>query len=532
MSRDPTTRPDIANPLRREDIGELFRPLWGQPLALSVSGGADSMALLYLVAEWLADEAVAKSWQEAWAGLKQEQIISLPPVDGRGCAPPRWLDRIGSTADIEARGGPPHVLVVSVDHGLRAGSADDAAFVAEEARKLGLFCEVLRWRGAKPATGIQNAARCARYRLIGDLLRAESAAVARFVGSGQRFLRSVVTAHHQDDQAETFVMRLARGSGLEGLGAMAERRPAGSWPLIDAPILRPLLAVPKARLRASLKARGVNWIEDPSNSDEGFERVRVRQTLGGLAQLGMSADSTALSARRLRSADAAFEQMLRALLPERPLEWRFGLQARMVFPWALCSEYAMVRVLRTLIRQFGGAASDPELAQVESLVERYWRNDPDLRRGVTLAGCQILVQHENNEQPQQPVWSIHREVHGAGLETVDLEARYPALWDNRFWVTAAECPPGSRVEALGPAGWACLRRRVPELECLSLQARVMATLPVVRLDGSTIAHPLLGQYLHARRDVLDGPLVRAWQAYAETLSHDGRIMCRFIGADT
>ena len=130
----------------------------------------------------------------------------------------------------------------------------------------------------------QEAAREARYRLLSELAQAH-----RTRGSV-----GVVTGHTEDDQSETFLMRLARGSGLDGLAAMSAARSLDGDAACQ--LLRPLLAVPGARLKATLEAAGLTWIEDPSNDSDRFERVRLRGAKDALAALGLSPDALALSA--------------------------------------------------------------------------------------------------------------------------------------------------------------------------------------------------------------------------------------------
>src|SRR6185312_10170947 len=188
-------------------------------VVLAVSGGPDSMALLILAAEWQAR---------------------------RGNATPL-------------------VSVATVDHGLRVESAAEAEFVGREARRLGLTHAPLPWTGAKPATGIADAARNARDRLLDAHVRSFGASRV-----------AVVTAHHLDDQAETFAMRLARGAGVDGLASMPVERALGEASPIA--LVRPLLSFSKSSLLATLAARGVGFVEDPTNGDVRYERARMRQS--------------------------------------------------------------------------------------------------------------------------------------------------------------------------------------------------------------------------------------------------------------
>ena len=171
------------------------------------------------------------------------------------------------------------VAVLTVDHGLRAESAAEAAFVAAQAERLGFAHATLRWEGDKPKTGIQAAARRARYSLM----------TAYCVS---RNIACLVTAHTEDDQAETFLMRLRRGSGLDGLAAMAAVSAHGGVPLV-----RPLLGVSKARLIAYVRSLAIPYVNDMSNSSLHFERVRLRHAMKAFASAGVTAPAVALKRR-------------------------------------------------------------------------------------------------------------------------------------------------------------------------------------------------------------------------------------------
>jgi tRNA(Ile)-lysidine synthase len=202
----------------------------------------------------------------------------------------------------------PKLLAVTVDHALRRESAGEARAVKRLARALGVAHRTVRWEGRKPSTGLQQAAREARYRLL--------AAAARKAKAG-----CILTAHTLDDQAETVLLRMARGSGLTGLAAMARETPLvgemgqmgqtrdasprhAGGPLL---LVRPLLDLPKARLIATLEAGRVASCDDPSNCDPRFTRARLRELMPVLAGEGLDAKRLALLARRLRRAEASIE---------------------------------------------------------------------------------------------------------------------------------------------------------------------------------------------------------------------------------
>ena len=219
-------------------------------LLLAVSGGPDSIALMVLAARW------AKSLKNN-SGLRK-----------------------------------PALVVATVDHGLRSAAKREAADVAKLARKLGLKHRTLKWTGRKPATGVQQAARLARYRLLAD--------AARKVGAAH-----VLTAHTLDDQAETVLIRMSRGSGITGLGAMARFAPVPGGDEVE--LVRPLLDIPKARLIATLHAAKTPFAVDPSNRDPRFTRARLRGLMPQLAEEGLDARRLSQLARRLKRADTALE---------------------------------------------------------------------------------------------------------------------------------------------------------------------------------------------------------------------------------
>jgi tRNA(Ile)-lysidine synthase len=230
-------------PVSHAEAARLFSELkHAQALVLAVSGGPDSTALMWLAA--------------------------------------LWRKRI-------RRG--PKLIAVTIDHGLRKQSAAEARAVKALAVSLGMPHATLRWSGEKPSTGIPAAAREARYALLTKAARKAGAV-------------HVVTAHTRDDQAETFLMRLSRGSGLAGLSAMAATSARDG-----VVIVRPLLDVPKARLIATLAKAKVAYADDPTNRDPSFTRPRWRQLLPLLAQEGVDGRNIARLTERLARANAALE---------------------------------------------------------------------------------------------------------------------------------------------------------------------------------------------------------------------------------
>jgi tRNA(Ile)-lysidine synthase len=191
---------------------------------------------------------------------------------------------------LAAAARPGKVEAATVDHALRAGSREEAEMVAAVCNRLRVPHEILtvEWT-ARLESAIQERAREERYRLLAGW------------GETQR-LDGIATAHHLDDQAETVLMRLARGAGVGGLAGI---RPVSAVPGGDMRLVRPLLGWRHAELEQLCHAAGLEAAADPSNDDETYERVRVRRALAGMEWLDRQ--SLACSAANLAQADAALE---------------------------------------------------------------------------------------------------------------------------------------------------------------------------------------------------------------------------------
>ena len=264
-------------------------------------------------------------------------------------------------------------VVLTVDHGLRRESARDAKRVAAWAKSAGLKAAVLRWQGAKPKSGIEAAARDARYRLMGAWLKKSG-------------IDTLLVGHTRDDQAETFLLRLARGSGLDGLCAM---QPHAPWPLAGFETLslrRPLLDFGRDELRAWLRAQGHAWLEDPMNDDASFDRVKMRRALSVLEEAGISAARIAAAAAHMARARAALEVVTEAVLARASRRTASGFA---IDPAALTAAPREVglRALAALLMAVGGQAYRPRFDALERLFDRLGAGT--LGAGATLHGCRI-----------------------------------------------------------------------------------------------------------------------------------------------
>jgi len=393
-----------------------FGPFAPSPhLAVAVSGGADSLALALLA--------------DAWA---------------------------------RRHGG--RVTALTVDHGLRPEAAAEARQVARWLRAAGIAHRTLRWDVAKTSrANLQAKAREARYGLLTGWCRDH--------GVGD-----LLVAHHREDQAETFLLRLARGSGLDGLAAMA---PVVSRDGVR--LLRPLLAVPKAALVAALKRRKQPWIEDPSNRDEAYARVRLRALLPLLAAEGLTAERLAATAARLGQARAALAESCAALLAQAVEGDDAGFAYVNLPAFAAAPREVALRALARLLMAFGGQDYTPRYERLCRLADDLFAG---LRGGRTLAGCRILPQ-------------------GTGQALILREARdvapalalgrAPVTWDGRFTFALGRRQRGAlTVGALGDSDARALRAGQPPWELGALPPLALPMLPAVRDAQGLLAVPHLG----------------------------------------
>jgi len=337
----------------------LFGPLRHHArIGLAVSGGPDSLALMMLYSAW------------------------------------------------RTEGPTPEAIVYSVDHGLRPESADEADFVVTLAARYGLAARSLRWEGPYPDTGIQAAARVARYRLIGNAMAEDGASV-------------LATGHQRDDQAETVLMRLAHGSGASGLAGMR-----GDAIVEGVNVLRPLLDCGRNELAALVAAEGVTAIADPSNANPAFERVRWRQALADLAPFGLTAERLSTFAVRMARIDRLAEAETMRFLDSNVVVDGFGVCTidRAAFSDAP-AEVAM-RALMACVG-FAGAGQKEKLAAVEALTEAV-RAGGDVRE--TLMGAQIVAEDRR--------CLVFREVRRMSEPAVSLAPDAPVVFDKRFRVEA------------------------------------------------------------------------------------------------
>jgi tRNA(Ile)-lysidine synthase len=408
-----SSRNDTADGLAHRFARAMARlgPFESPPhLAVAVSGGADSTALALLAQDWAAD-----------------------------------------------RGG--RVTGLVVDHGLRQGSAAEAAATAARLRSRAITPHVLAWAGAKPGTAVQAAARAARYGLLRDWCR-------------EAGVLHLLTGHHADDQAETHVMRTGRGGGLGAAGMSALL----CFPEVR--LLRPLLDIGHAELADFLRGRGVAWIEDPSNANPEFERVRTRRRLAADPSLAdrMQADAARAGASRIALEDAV-NQALARTVSLHPLG--FADLDRRAFA-TLAPDVAALLAAR-LTQVVGGADHAPPPARADRLARRI--AGTDAFPGASLGRCRLLAETGGRIL-------VCRD--GRGLPgPVAATAGVVADWDGRFRIDVPEgVPPGAVLIPLGAEGW----RQIPKdlRRASGLSSAVARSLPALFAEGALLAHGLPG----------------------------------------
>jgi tRNA(Ile)-lysidine synthase len=412
-----------------DTMGQLLGPEFPSDLGLAVSGGGDSMAMLYLTHNWTRTYGV-RLW------------------------------------------------VVTVDHGLRPESAAEAAMVAEECAILGWPHATLRWHWS--GTGnVQDAARRARLSLI-DRWRGD--------------VRHVLFAHTRDDQAETVLMRLARGAGVDGLSGMRPVRDiaphARAVPRMtsadvtgDAPhrhraqpgfkVVRPCLEMGRDELRHYLRVLKGRWVDDPSNENSDFERVRVRKLLGLLRQEGFDTHHLSETARRMARArdglTARLVEVVRRLGRDAP-------QGQVILDrdgFAALEAETRWRLLTAGLRYVTGSEYRPRAGATEALEMQILSG-----KGGTLHGAELLVEKD------------HLRLVREAAAVAQIEVPLSQLWDGQWHLAPASgvVPENVVVRALGQDGW----RQIRDLHDRALPFRAALSMPSVWSGTQVLACPGLG----------------------------------------
>lgn len=343
------------------------------------------------------------------------------------------------------------VQVATVNHGLRSEAAAEAAMVAEVCAGLGVRHTTLHWQGWDGKGNLMDQARRARFALLSDWARAED-------------ITMIALGHTRDDIAETFLMRLARGAGVDGLAAMAARRDHLGiiW-------LRPLLECGRQELRDWLTGQGINWVDDPSNEDPRFGRVRMRKAMKALAALGIEADTLAQVAGQLADVREALTVQTREAAHAHARAEAGDVVFDPATLEALPSEIVR-RLVAAALKWVASAEYGPRGADLARVIAR-------MRDGQTstLMGCRIL--------PWKGGWRILRE-----WQAVRTTLAAPGTpWDGRWRLSGPE-NNGLEIRSLGEAGLILC----PGWRETGLPRATLLASPAVWRGDTLVAAPLAG----------------------------------------
>ena len=386
--------------------GEVARHLLPTPppaLGVAVSGGGDSVALLHLLHDFAQTHSV-------------------------------------------------QLHVVTVDHGLRPGASGEAEEVGRLCGSLSVPHTILKWTGWDGQGNLQKAARDARYRMIAEWTR-------------ETRLQTVALGHTLDDQAETVLMRLARGAGVDGLSAMAPRRLAHgvTW-------IRPLLGISRDDLRQELQDRNVSWIEDPSNEDLRFDRIKMREAMKVLTPLGIDAEALGQVAFNMaRARDAlgwqAFLEARRIARVEAGavrIDWR---------AYRTLPDEAVRRILLSALGWISGSGYAPRRKPVLALIDALKQGS-----GGTIDGCQAW-------RDRDALW-IFREYQPVR----DLTCTLDAFWDGRWQLQGGVAEAGLHIAALGSVGV----EQLPAWRATGRPRDVLRVTPAIWRETELVAAPMAG----------------------------------------
>jgi len=375
-------------------------PEVGNRFAVAVSGGADSLSLCLLAADW------AKH-----TGRK--------------------------------------LYALSVDHGLRIEAQEECNWVKTQLDVRGIEHRTLCWQGDKPTSDIQAQARKARYALMEKWCC-------------QNNVQDLLLAHHQDDQAETFLLRLARGSGVDGLGAMKPVTQSGTIRLF-----RPLLNTSKQRLIEYLKGVGQDWIEDPSNQNKNFDRVKIRNAKETLSSLGLSADRLASTAGNMQRASSALRRMTNNWLVQFSNIFEEGYITLNKHGLVDQDDEILLRGLARIGMCVSGEIYPPRFDRLQGLCNRLKKFED-----ATLMGCRWICKNDHI--------------------LVCRETRREDFPENIYRIDIAGPSDDIRICVLGQKGWEDLVKQHKGLRDVSLSKPVIYSLISFWDQDGVLAVPHLG----------------------------------------
>lgn len=388
-----------------------------EAMAIAVSGGADSMALALLASEWASAHGVM-------------------------------------------------LYALTVDHGLRPESRAEAESVGQWMQAAGISHHILNWH---PPSGtisnLQAQARQARYQLMARWCQTKN-------------ITHLLLAHHLDDQAETFLIRLQRGSGVDGLCAM--QAVTQQWEMT---LLRPFLDIPKQRLISTLQAHNQPWCEDPSNHSPHYTRSRMRALLPVLEDVGISPHTLAKTAKRMQRARDYLEAQTQQAMEECLAFKDEGYLVLDTSAFTLLHPEIAFRLLAEALRIMNNDSYRPRFADLERLHTAVCHPAAH-----TLSGC-LFRPHQ-----QGKTLILREPVAVQGKQ--DVAGHCPTEWDGRFTLYVSKGhTPHLHIAPLTQKGWLLLKRRSPQLEAhLSIPKTAIYSLPALWHLETPAAVPHMDYY--------------------------------------
>ena len=430
---------DNEKPIGEAEFSKLMRPLGPferrPELAIGFSGGPDSTGLLVLATRW-----------------------------------------------VKRRNG--KIFALTVNHGLRADSLSDAKIAQNNIKALGVSGRILSWEGPKPTSGVQNAAREARYAVMSSWCY-------------RRGILHLLLAHHEEDQAETLLHRLGRKTGADGLAGMPCIREAK-----DVRILRPCLSISRARLSGAAKNRGIRWIEDPSNKNRAYARVRLRNLLPSLEEERISAAALTGTARRLAGVRKLFEDQTGKSLADSAELNSLGYAKIHTKVLKELDPELVRRILERLLGTIGGHIYPIRRYLLDNLIGKLQKEELSFRR--TLAGC--LIQTEKDD-----IFIIRE---AARCENKEITSGVWVDWDRRFRIRVTR-PNKHKVskfiiQPLGDKLSRSFRKLVGHVDLIQVNSAVRKALPSIWDENGLVCVPHLG---YRRAEVNPASVARVQVAF-------------------
>ena len=323
-----------------------------------------------------------------------------------------------------------NVTVIVIDHGLREESKNEANIVCKNAKLLGFKFKILKWNGVKPKTRVQEIARKTRYKLMTSWCK-------------KKGIEKLFLAHHLDDQVETFLMRLGKGSGVDGLAVMDFVTETSSLKLV-----RPFLEIPKTRFIEILGITNLEWISDPSNFNSDYKRSRIRKILPILSKEGINSKQIGLVIKRMRSAKDALNSQTNTLLKKYLSNVdNVAYFLNKEFFKDTKEKEILLRALEKIFMNISGSIYPPRRNKLENILS--WILENNNVKAKTLTG--VVVRKRKSE------FIFYREPDDCykSVNIRPLTSRY-SCWDDRFFLKANKSN-NLQIRALGDVGITILK---------------------------------------------------------------------------